>query len=175
MPYCGIMFILLFLNRVTLLFVGILTLAISLSIVNILPHGRSAFSDATNSRSDKNCVPFNYSTSLMTVGPIESYGSSFNSLIILMFNHFSSNSIIYRFNFCPWLVIFVTFPVIGANINLTFLFTRLLSFLASLILFQIPYSTKKRKHSFSILKAFFVRHSSEYETSDNDRKVNRNI
>ena len=37
------------------------------------------------------------------------------------------------------------------------------------------YSTKKRKHSFSILKAFFVRHSSEYETSDNDQKVNRNI
>ena len=35
------------------------------------------------------------------------------------------------------------------------------------------YSTKKQKHSFSILKAFFVRHSSEYETSDNDRKVNR--
>ena len=39
----------------------------------------------------------------------------------------------------------------------------------------LHYSTKKRKHSFSILKAFFVRHSSEYETSDNDRKVNRNI
>ena len=39
----------------------------------------------------------------------------------------------------------------------------------------IYYSTKKREHSFSILKAFFVRHSSEYETSDNDRKVNRNI
>ena len=108
MSYCGIMFILLFLNRVTLLFVGILTLAISLSIVNILPHGRSAFSNATNSKSDKNCVPFNYSTSLMTVGPVESYGNSFNSLIILMFNHFSSNSIIYRFNFCPWLIIFVT-------------------------------------------------------------------
>ena len=35
-------------------------------------------------------------------------------------------------------------------------------------------STEKQKHSFSILKAFFVRHSSEYETSDNDRKVNRN-
>ena len=40
---------------------------------------------------------------------------------------------------------------------------------------ELNYSTKKRKHSFSILKAFFVRHSSEYETSDNDRKVNRNI
>ena len=40
---------------------------------------------------------------------------------------------------------------------------------------ELHYSTKKRKHSFSILKAFFVRHSSEYETSDNDRKVNRNI
>ena len=40
---------------------------------------------------------------------------------------------------------------------------------------EVHYSTKKWKHSFSILKAFFVRHSSEYETSDNDRKVNRNI
>ena len=40
---------------------------------------------------------------------------------------------------------------------------------------ELHYSTKKRKHSFSILKAFFVRHSSEYETSDNDRKVKRNI
>ena len=39
----------------------------------------------------------------------------------------------------------------------------------------VCYSSKKRKHSFSILKAFFVRHSSEYETSDNDRKVKRNI
>ena len=37
---------------------------------------------------------------------------------------------------------------------------------------ELHYSTNKRKHSFSILKAFFVRHSSEYETSDNDRKVN---
>ena len=37
------------------------------------------------------------------------------------------------------------------------------------------YSTKKREHCFSILKAFFVRHSSEYETSDSDRKVKRNI
>ena len=35
---------------------------------------------------------------------------------------------------------------------------------------ELHYSTKKRKHSFGILKAFFVRHSSEYETSDNDRK-----
>ena len=40
---------------------------------------------------------------------------------------------------------------------------------------ELHYSTKKRKHSFGILKAFFVRYSSEYETSDNDRKVNRNI
>ena len=36
-------------------------------------------------------------------------------------------------------------------------------------------STKKRQHYFDILRAFFVRHSSEYETSDSDRKVNRNI
>ena len=28
---------------------------------------------------------------------------------------------------------------------------------------------------FSKQKAFFVRHSSKYETSDSDRKVNRNI
>ena len=28
---------------------------------------------------------------------------------------------------------------------------------------------------FDILKAFFVRHSSEYKTSDSGRKVNRNI
>ena len=40
---------------------------------------------------------------------------------------------------------------------------------------ELHYSTKKREHSFSILKAFFVQHSSEYETSDNDRKVNRDI
>ena len=36
-------------------------------------------------------------------------------------------------------------------------------------------STKKRQHYFDILKAFFLRHSSEYKTSDSDRKVNRNI
>ena len=36
-------------------------------------------------------------------------------------------------------------------------------------------STKKRQHYFDILKALFVRHSSEYKTSDRDRKVNRNI
>ena len=36
-------------------------------------------------------------------------------------------------------------------------------------------STRKRQHYFDILKAFFVRHSSEYKTSDSDRKVNRNI
>ena len=40
---------------------------------------------------------------------------------------------------------------------------------------ELHYSTNKREHSLSILKAFLVRHSSEYETSDNDRKVNRNI
>ena len=40
---------------------------------------------------------------------------------------------------------------------------------------ELHYSTKKRKHSFSLLKAFFVRHWSEYETLDNDRKVNRDI
>ena len=40
---------------------------------------------------------------------------------------------------------------------------------------ELHYSTKKREHSFSILKAFLVRHSSEYETSDNDRKANRSI
>ena len=34
------------------------------------------------------------------------------------------------------------------------------------------YSTKQREHSFSILNTFFVRTSSEYETLDNDRKVN---
>ena len=31
-------------------------------------------------------------------------------------------------------------------------------------------STKKRQHYFDILKAFFVRHSSEYKTSDSDRR-----
>ena len=36
-------------------------------------------------------------------------------------------------------------------------------------------STKKRQHYFDILKAFFVRHSSEYKTSDSDRKVDRSI
>ena len=36
-------------------------------------------------------------------------------------------------------------------------------------------STKKRQPYFDILKAYFVRHSSEYRTSDSDRKVNRNI
>ena len=40
---------------------------------------------------------------------------------------------------------------------------------------EFHYSTKNREHCFSILKAFFVRHSSEYETSDSDRKVKRNI
>ena len=37
---------------------------------------------------------------------------------------------------------------------------------------ELHYSTKKQEHSFSILKAFFVQQSSEYETSDNDQKVN---
>ena len=41
--------------------------------------------------------------------------------------------------------------------------------------FYIYNSTKKRQHYFDILKAFFVRHSSEYKTSDSDRKVNRYI
>ena len=36
-------------------------------------------------------------------------------------------------------------------------------------------STKKRQYSFDILKALFVQHSSDYETSDSDRKGNRNI
>ena len=31
------------------------------------------------------------------------------------------------------------------------------------------------QHFLTYLKAFFVRYSSEYETSDSDRKVNRNI
>ena len=36
---------------------------------------------------------------------------------------------------------------------------------------KFHYSTKKRKHSFGILKAFFIQHSSEYETSvQQDRK-----
>ena len=33
-------------------------------------------------------------------------------------------------------------------------------------------STKKWQHTFDILKAFFIRHPSEYKTSDSDRKVN---
>ena len=41
---------------------------------------------------------------------------------------------------------------------------------------ELHYSTKKRYHVLTILKSFFfVRHSSEYETSDSDRKVNRNL
>ena len=40
---------------------------------------------------------------------------------------------------------------------------------------ELHYSTKKREHCFSILKAYFVRHSSEYGTSDSDRKVKRSI
>ena len=34
---------------------------------------------------------------------------------------------------------------------------------------------KKRQNYFDTLKAFFVRHTSEYKTSDSDRKVNRKI
>ena len=37
---------------------------------------------------------------------------------------------------------------------------------------ELHYSTKKWEHCFSILKAFFVRHSSEYEMSGSDQKVN---
>ena len=44
-----------------------------------------------------------------------------------------------------------------------------------LVLQNFTIARKKREHSFSMLKAFFIRHSSEYETSDSDRKVNRNI
>ena len=43
------------------------------------------------------------------------------------------------------------------------------------ILYILYNSTKKRQHYFDTLKAFFVRHSSEYKTSDSDQKVNRNI
>ena len=46
-------------------------------------------------------------------------------------------------------------------------------------LFQVPAklynSSKKPQHYFDILKAFFVRHSSEYKTSDSYRKVDRNM
>ena len=38
---------------------------------------------------------------------------------------------------------------------------------------ELHYSSKKREHSLSILKSFF--RPTEYETSDKDRKVNRNI
>ena len=37
------------------------------------------------------------------------------------------------------------------------------------------FSTKKRQHFLTYWKAFFVRHSSEYETPDNDQKVIHNI
>ena len=40
---------------------------------------------------------------------------------------------------------------------------------------ELYHSTKKRQDSFDILKSFFIRHSSEYKTSDSDQKVNRNI
>ena len=41
---------------------------------------------------------------------------------------------------------------------------------------KFHYSTKKREHYFIILKGFFSSDiPSEYETSDNDRKLNRNI
>ena len=45
----------------------------------------------------------------------------------------------------------------------------------SMIYGIVYYSTKKKQHSSDILKSFFIRHSSEYETSDNDLIVNRNI
>ena len=55
-------------------------------------------------------------------------------------------------------------------------YTHISSLLCKIAIFN-PYcnSTKKRQHYFGILKAFVVRHSSEYKTSDSDRKVNRNI
>ena len=34
---------------------------------------------------------------------------------------------------------------------------------------------KKLQHYFDVVKAFLVRHSSEYKTWDSDRKVSRNI
>ena len=40
-----------------------------------------------------------------------------------------------------------------------------LRFLFFLLVLKTHYSTKKRQRSFDIVKAFFVRHSSEYETS----------
>ena len=43
------------------------------------------------------------------------------------------------------------------------------------IILQFYCSTDKWQQPFDILKAFFVRHSSEYKTSDSDRKVDRNI
>ena len=36
---------------------------------------------------------------------------------------------------------------------------------------KLNYSKKTREHSFSILKAFSVQYLSEYEKSDNDRKL----
>ena len=56
-------------------------------------------------------------------------------------------------------------------------FNKDLSFMSLVFSISIHFhnSTKKRQHYFDILKAFFVRHSSEYKTSDSDRKVNRNI
>ena len=48
-------------------------------------------------------------------------------------------------------------------------------FLMAIIIVIFHYSTKKREHCFSILTDFFVRYSSEYETSDSDRQLKRNI
>ena len=39
---------------------------------------------------------------------------------------------------------------------------------------ELYYNMKKRQYSFDMMKAFLVRHSSEYETSASNRKVNRN-
>ena len=40
---------------------------------------------------------------------------------------------------------------------------------------ELHYSTKKQYHVLDTEKLIFVRHSSEYEMSDSDRKVNRNL
>ena len=58
------------------------------------------------------------------------------------------------------------------SLNTEFLFCIKLMSVGTTELYN---STKKRQHYFDILKAFFVRHSSEYKMLDCDRKVNRNI
>ena len=51
-----------------------------------------------------------------------------------------------------------------------------LPYLNSLLVLQnFTTARKSGKNYGDILKAFFVRHSSEFKTSDSDRKVNRNI